>query len=38
MNPFSPLAYYRRHKRRALLLLGVSLLVTAGIYLMVALT
>jgi len=37
MNPLSPTTYYRRHKRRALLLLGVSLLVTAGIYLMVAL-
>jgi ABC-type lipoprotein release transport system permease subunit len=37
MNPLSPLTYYRRHKRRAFLLLSVSLLMTTGIYLMVAL-
>jgi ABC-type antimicrobial peptide transport system permease subunit len=37
MNPLSVWTFYRRHKRRALMLLGVSLLVTAGIYLMVAL-
>jgi hypothetical protein len=37
MNPLSVWTFYRRHKRRALMLLSVSLLVTAGIYLMAAL-
>lgn len=38
MNPLSPLTYYRRHKRRAMLLLSLISLVTAGIYLMAALS
>jgi ABC-type lipoprotein release transport system permease subunit len=37
MNPFSPWTFYRRHKRRAALLLSLSIVVTVGIYLMVAL-
>jgi ABC-type lipoprotein release transport system permease subunit len=37
MNPLSIWTFYRRHKWRAFLLLSVSLLVTVGIYLMVAL-
>ena len=37
MNPLSVWTFYRRHKRRAFLLLSVSILVTAGIYLMGAL-
>jgi ABC-type lipoprotein release transport system permease subunit len=37
MNPLSPLTYYRRHKGRAALLLGLIILVTAGLYLMGAL-
>jgi ABC-type lipoprotein release transport system permease subunit len=37
MNPLSVWTFYRRQKRRALLLLSVSLLVTTGIYLMTAL-
>jgi ABC-type lipoprotein release transport system permease subunit len=37
MNPLSVWTFYRRHMRRALLLLSVSVLVTAGIYLMAAL-
>jgi ABC-type lipoprotein release transport system permease subunit len=37
MNPLSVWTFYRRHKRRAFLLLSVSVLVTAGIYLMEAL-
>jgi ABC-type lipoprotein release transport system permease subunit len=37
MNPLSVWTFYRRHKRRAFLLLSVSVLVTAGIYLMAAL-
>jgi ABC-type lipoprotein release transport system permease subunit len=35
MNPLSPLAYYRRHKRQTLLLMGLISLVTLGIYVMV---
>ena len=37
MNPLSVWTFYRRHKRRASLLLSLSILVTAGIYLMGAL-
>ncbi len=37
MNPLSVWTFYRRHKQRAFLLLSVSLLVTAGIYLMAVL-
>jgi ABC-type lipoprotein release transport system permease subunit len=37
MNPLSPVAYYRRHKRSALLLLGLVTLATLGIYSMVGL-
>jgi ABC-type lipoprotein release transport system permease subunit len=37
MNPLSPLTYYRRHKRRAALLVSLIMLVTTGLYLMVAL-
>ena len=37
MNPLSALTFYRRHKRRAALLLSTVGVVTAGIYLMVAL-
>jgi ABC-type lipoprotein release transport system permease subunit len=37
MNPLSVWTFYRRHKRRAFLLLSVSTLVTVGIYVMVAL-
>jgi ABC-type lipoprotein release transport system permease subunit len=37
MNPLSVWTFYRRHKRRAFLLLSLSILVTAGIYLMEAL-
>ena len=37
MNPLSVWTFYRRHRRRAFLLLSVSILVTAGIYLMGAL-
>jgi ABC-type lipoprotein release transport system permease subunit len=37
MNPLSPFTYYRRHKRRAALLLSLVILVSAGIYLMGAL-
>jgi ABC-type lipoprotein release transport system permease subunit len=37
MNPLSVWTFYRRHRRRAILLLSVSVLVTAGIYLMAAL-
>ena len=37
MNPLSAWTFYRRHKRRAALLLSLISLVTAGIYLMVAL-
>ena len=37
MNPLSTWTFYRRHKRRAALLLGLIGLVTAGLYLAVAL-
>jgi ABC-type lipoprotein release transport system permease subunit len=37
MNPLSAWTFYRRHKRRATLLLGLIGLVTAGLYLAVAL-
>jgi len=37
MNPLSPLTYYRRHKRRALLLTSLITLVTLGICIMVGL-
>ncbi|MGD9048094.1 MAG: hypothetical protein PVF77_08585, partial [Anaerolineae bacterium] len=37
MNPLSPLTYYRRHKRRAALLISLIILLTAGLYLMGAL-
>ncbi len=37
MNPLSVWTFYRRHKQRAFLLLSLSALVTAGIYLMGAL-
>ncbi|MCP4548708.1 MAG: ABC transporter permease [bacterium] len=36
MNPLSPLTYHRRHKRRSALLVGLIGLMTAGIYLMIA--
>ena len=35
MNPLSALTYYRRHKRRALLLLSLITLTTLGIGVMV---
>ena len=35
MNPLSPLTYYRRHKRHALLLVGIVILATLGAYAMV---
>jgi len=35
MNPLSPFTYYRRHKRRALLLVSLITLVTMGLYVMV---
>ena len=38
MNPLSTWTFYRRHKRRAALLLSLIGLVTAGLYLMVALS
>jgi len=38
MNPLSVWTFYRRHKRRAALLLSLISLVTAGLYLMVALS
>ncbi|MCP4539670.1 MAG: ABC transporter permease [Chloroflexi bacterium] len=38
MNPLSTWTFYRRHKKRAVLLLGLISLVTAGLYLMGALT
>jgi ABC-type lipoprotein release transport system permease subunit len=38
MNPLSLWTYYRRHKGRAALLLGLISLVTAGLYVMGALT
>lgn len=37
MNPLSPLTYYRRHKRRALLLLSLIALTTLGVCVMVRL-
>lgn len=37
MNPLSTWTFYRRHKRRAALLLGLIGMVTAGLYLAVAL-
>ncbi len=37
MNPLSTWTFYRRHRRRAALLLGLISLVTAGLYLAVAL-
>jgi len=38
MNPLSPLTYYRRHKLWTVSLLGLIGLVTAGLYLMIALS
>jgi ABC-type lipoprotein release transport system permease subunit len=35
MNPLSPFTYYRRHKRQALLLVGIVVLTTLGLYAMV---
>jgi ABC-type lipoprotein release transport system permease subunit len=35
MNPLSPFTYYRRHKRQTILLVGLIILVTLGIYVMV---
>ena len=35
MNPLSPFTYYRHHKRQTLLLVGLIILVTLGIYVMV---
>jgi ABC-type lipoprotein release transport system permease subunit len=37
MNPLSPFTYYRRHKRRALMLTGLLALAVTGIYLLVGL-
>ena len=37
MNPLSTWTYYRRHKRHVTLLLGLSVVVTVGLYSMVAL-
>jgi ABC-type lipoprotein release transport system permease subunit len=37
VNPLSPLAYYRRHKRRALMLTSLLALGVAGLYLLVGL-
>ena len=37
MDPLSAFSYNRRHKGRAILLVSLSILITAGIYLMVAL-
>jgi ABC-type lipoprotein release transport system permease subunit len=36
VNPLSPLTYYRRHRRNALLLMGLVTLATLGLYVMVA--
>lgn len=36
MNPLSPLTYYLRHKRSALLLVGLIALTTIGLYVMAA--
>jgi ABC-type antimicrobial peptide transport system permease subunit len=38
MNPLSPFTYYRRHQRHTVLLLSLISLVTAGLYLMIALS
>ena len=37
MNPLSPFTYTRRHKRHAALLISLSVVVTAGLYVLVAL-
>jgi ABC-type lipoprotein release transport system permease subunit len=37
VNPLSPFTYYRRHKRRALMLIGLLALAVTGIYLLVGL-
>ena len=37
MNPLSPFSYYRRHKRRALMLAGLLALAVTGLYLLVGL-
>jgi ABC-type antimicrobial peptide transport system permease subunit len=37
MNPLSPLTYYLRHKRRALMLIGLLALGVTGLYLLVGL-
>jgi ABC-type lipoprotein release transport system permease subunit len=37
MNPLSPFTYYRRHKRRAVLLVMLMALAVAGLYLLVGL-
>jgi ABC-type lipoprotein release transport system permease subunit len=37
MNPLSPLIYYRRHKRRALMLIGLLALAVMGLYLFIGL-
>jgi ABC-type lipoprotein release transport system permease subunit len=37
MNPLSPLIYYRRHKRRALMLTALMALAVIGLYLLVGL-
>ena len=37
MDPLSPFSYHRRHKGRAAILLSLSILITAGLYLMVVL-
>jgi ABC-type lipoprotein release transport system permease subunit len=37
MNPLSPFTYYRRHKRRALMLAGLVALAVAGLYLLIGL-
>ena len=38
MNPLSPFTYYRRHKRRALLLVGLIAALTLGVHMMFSLT
>ncbi|MBN1659104.1 MAG: hypothetical protein JXA93_11905 [Anaerolineae bacterium] len=37
MNPLSPLTYYRRHKRQALLLAGLIALAVMGVYMLLGL-
>jgi len=37
MNPLSPLTYYRRHKRRGLMLAGLVALTVMGLYLLIGL-